>query len=231
METAFITLTNTGYIDYTLNCLASLDRIKSDIDLHCYCIGKEGYEILTSNGHLCTLIDEEINSNFQQYRSGNWSNIVHNKFCIIHENLQKFKYVCIIDGDIVLENKDFLPYLYASSDGYDILIQNDTMLNENNTNLCSGFMFIVSNASTIELFDPKHVEQYKDTVGWGDQKYINEIKDKLIYKILPLELFPNGQYYYANATTITPYIIHFNWVKGHEKKTKMQEYNRWYIGQ
>jgi hypothetical protein len=230
MSIAFITLTNTGYIDYTLNCLTSLQRVKSDLTLHSYCIGKEGYDILTAKGHTATLIDDNTNSNFQIYRTGNWSNIVYNKFCIIHNNLQKYDYVCITDGDIVFENKDFFSYLLATCEGNDLLIQNETMKNTDTTHVCSGFMFIKSTPITIELFDPKHVEQYKNTVGWGDQAYINKIKDKLTFKPLPLELFPNGQYYYANAARITPYLIHFNWVKGHEKQQRMKEYNKWYIG-
>ena len=76
----FITLTNTGYIDYTLNCLKSLENIKCDIKLHCYCIGKIGCDRLIENGYLCSSIDNESNSNFQKFRTGNWSNITFNKF-------------------------------------------------------------------------------------------------------------------------------------------------------
>jgi hypothetical protein len=47
---SFITLTNTGYIDYTLNCLESLKRINSKIDLKCYCIGVDGYVKLRKQG-------------------------------------------------------------------------------------------------------------------------------------------------------------------------------------
>jgi hypothetical protein len=109
----------------------------------------------------------------------------------------------------------------------DIVIQNDTLDDKDHTNLCSGFMFIKSSEKTIDLFDPKKVEKYAKP-GWGDQKYINKIISNLKYKVLPLQLFPNGMYYYNN-TKLNPMMIHFNWLRGHEKKEKMITHKKWYI--
>ena len=232
---AFITLTNTGYIDYTLNCLKSLKNINFDHELHCYCIGKAGKEILETQGYKCTLIEDEKNSNFQKFREGNWADIVFNKFNIIHENLLKNDYVCFTDGDIVYENPEFMNYLLENIGENDILIQNDAMADNSFSNLCSGFMFIKSNPTTLNLFDPKIAETKKkqwennQKFIWGDQEYINEIKKNLKFDTCPLKLFPNGKYYYNNASTITPYLIHFNWVSGHQKKQKMLSYKKWYI--
>ena len=225
----FLTLTNTGYINYTLNCLKSLEKINFDIDLHCYCIGKNGFEILKSKGYKTTLIDEEENSKFETFRKGNWSQITFNKFKIIYENLLKYNYVCITDGDIVFENSNFMNYLLQNINDNDILIQNDTMFDNDNSELCSGFMFIKSNQNTLELFNPKIIESNKRKLGWDDQVYINNIKNKLKYKKLPLDLFPTGKYYYTNHKKIKPYIIHFNWVIGHKKQDKMIKYNKWLL--
>jgi hypothetical protein len=225
----FITLTNTGYVDYTKNCLISLEKINCTYPLQCYCIGKEGYNTLKNNGYDCHLIDQEENSNFQTYRHDNWSRITYNKFKIIYDNLLQYDYVCITDGDITFENPEFMSYLMKHIGEYDILIQSESMTDEEDYLLCSGFMFIKSNRHTIKLFNPELTAEYKNTKEWDDQVYINEIKDKLKYKKLPLDLFPNGRYYFKNASTIKPYLIHFNWLIGHEKKQKMSEYNRWYI--
>lgn len=227
--TAFITLTNTGYIDYTLNCLKSLEKIGFDKSLHCYCIGEVGYNKLTEKGYKSTLINEEENSNMQIYRTGNWSNITFNKFKIIYENLRTHDYVLITDGDIVYTYPDFLNYLIEHIGENDILIQNDQLSDNDYSNLCSGFMFIKSNSTTLEMFHPNQMESKKNIVGWGDQLYINEIKTKLRYSLLPLDLFPNGQHYYNNHAKLSPYIIHFNWVLGHEKKKKMVEHGKWYL--
>jgi len=192
-------------------------------------MGKEGYEILKSKGYETTLIDEEENSNFQTFRKGNWSNITFNKFTIIHENLLKYKYVCITDGDIVYQNNNFMNYLLQNVGDYDMLIQNDRMSDKDNSQLCSGFMFIQSTDKTRKLFNPKLIEFNKFTVGWDDQVYVNNIKYKLKFKKLPLELFPNGRFYYINNKKINPYMIHFNFLYGHKKKERMMQYNKWLI--
>jgi hypothetical protein len=227
----FITLTNTGYIDYTLNCLKTLENIQSNINMNCYCIGRDGYNELRNKGYTCELIDEEENSNFQTFRNGNWSNITYNKFKIIYNNLLTNSYVLFSDGDIVYENSDFLEYLLSNIGDNDMLIQNDSPHNNDNddTQLCSGFMFIKSNPKTLLLFNPNRMKHKKNEIGWDDQVYINKIKHKIKYTKLPLHLFPNGKYYYKNYTNINPYIIHFNWIIGHEKKEKMQFFNKWYL--
>lgn len=227
----FITLTNTGYVDYTLNCLESLKRINFELLPRCYCIGEKGFKILAGLGYDCVLIDDEKNSNFQRFRKGNWSNITYNKFLIIHKNLLLHNYVCITDGDIVYENKIFMDYLLEQIKDNDILIQNDKNLSNkwSKLNVCSGFMFIKSNTKTLELFHPKNVENHKDKKGWDDQVYLNEIIEKLKYTLLPQNFFPNGSYYYSNNKKINPYLIHFNHVIGNEKKDKMIKYNKWFI--
>jgi len=226
MDFAFITLSNSGYIDYTLNCYKSLERIGlSPNILQTYVIGKEGYKIMKDSGYVCDLIDDESQSNFHSYNCDNWGDITFNKFTIIYENLLKYKYVCYTDGDIVFENAIFLEYLKNNIEPYDMLIQDE--YHDDNNDVCSGFMYIKSNEKTISLFNPEIVKQYKRPENWNDQIYINGIKDNMNYKCLPLDLFPNGKYYYNNSN-LTPYLIHFNWCIGNEKKYKMKHYGKWY---
>ena len=224
-DISFITLTNTGYVDYTLNCLESLRRINTKINLECYCVGIEGYNKLKNKGFNCNLIDDEKNSKFQIYQGKNWSNITYYKFEIIYENLLKNKYVCITDGDIVYENNTFFDFLLQNIGENDMLIQSEGLEYDD---LCSGFMFIKSNEFTISIFNPTNVELYKNVQNWDDQVYVNENKYKIKYKRLPLSLFPTGKYYYTYSNNINPYMIHFNWIKGHEKKQKMINYNKWF---
>ena len=222
---AFITLTNTGYVDYTLNCLRSLKNINMKKQLKVYCIGEEGYRLLNNNNFMCELIDsnDEDIINFQTYKNNKWSNITYYKFEIIYNNLLNNEYVCITDGDIVYENNQIFDYLLSHIEDNDLLIQSEGICN---LDLCSGFMFIKSNENTISLFNPKNIKIDK---GWDDQLYINSIKYKLKFKQLPLQLFPTGQYYYEYNNKISPYLIHFNFVVGHEKEKKMIHYNKWYV--
>jgi hypothetical protein len=235
---AFVTLTNSGYTEFTLNCLESLKRIGFSIPLHCYCIGKQGFDTLVSKGYSCTLIDDEQNSNLQSFRTGNWSNITHQKFKIIHENLLKYPFVCFTDGDIVYQSGAFYNYLFQNIGNNDMLIQNEGMENSDISHLCTGFMFIRSNEKTRSIFDPASSEQFKNIVGWDDQVYINTVRNELKIGILPLDLFPNGRYYYKNFPVkklsfikrSEPYLIHFNWiVGGHAKKQQMIYFDRWFM--
>lgn len=225
----FITLTNSGYKDYTLNCLKSLERIKCPQTLHSYCIGKDGYDILKSKKYDCTLIDDEKNSNFQTFRNGNWSNITYYKFKIIHDNLLTNEYVCFTDGDIIYRNNKIFNYLLDNIGDNDLLIQNELLDDNNDKTLGSGFMFIKSNPNTISIFNPDEVESFKDTLGWDDEVYVNEVKNKLKFKMLPLKLFPNGKYFYENSKKINPYLIHFNWIVGDKKKRQMVYFGGWYL--
>jgi hypothetical protein len=99
-------------------------------------------------------------------------------------------------------------------------------------------MFIQSNPNTLSLFNPSCMEDKKNIVGWDDQIYVNQIKDRLTYKKLPLELFPNGRFYYSSndrnrfslfKKKLHPFLIHFNWVVGHEKQNKMKYFKKWFI--
>jgi hypothetical protein len=225
----FITLTNNGYIDYTLNCYQSLKNIKSNIRLKSYCIGEEGLSILQLNGYDCEVV--ECDCNFQIFGNDRFNLVTYYKFEIIHKHLLNNKYVCITDGDIVYENNKVFDYLLDNIKDNDMLIQNEwhEWSDNNISPVCSGFIFIKSNENTINIFNPKNVREYSREQGWDDQIYINSIKDiYLKYKKLPVELFPNGCYYYEHYQNIQPYLIHFNCVLGNEKKTKMIQHNKWY---
>ena len=79
------------------------------------------------------------------------------------------------------------------------------------------------------VFNPLVIQENENKLGWDDQVYINNIKKQLKYILLPLELFPNGNYYYANSKKINPYLIHFNWLTGNDKMKKMKFYKKWYL--
>jgi len=224
---AFITLTNTGYVDYTLNCLESLCRSNTEKGLVSYCIGIYGYNKIKKNGFDCKLIDdkEDDNSKFIKFTDNDFARITYNKFKIIYENLLTHSFVCITDGDIVYEKNGIFDFLLTYIEDNDVLIQSEGLTHPD---LCSGFMFIKSNELTREVFNPENVTDNNEK-NWNDQVYVNKIKYKLKYKKLPLYLFPTGNYYYEYSINLDPYLIHFNWVVGHEKQKKMIQYKKWFI--
>lgn len=221
---AFITLTNNAYHHFTLNCLRSLKFLRGP-QLHTYCIGNDCAKQIQCEGFPVTVIDtDEELSQRQIFRKGRWGELTNKKLHIIHRNLKENDYVCYTDSDIVF-CKAFWDYLLYCIGNNDMLIQNDTMEDGFNGNLCSGFMFIKKNDRTMELFDPANTNNRINEIQFDDQAYINEIKHKLDFQLLPLDLFPNGKYFYNNSDKLDPMMIHFNWSK--DKQQAMRNFGYW----
>ena len=238
---AFITLTNNGYRELTLNCLKSLDNIGFEKKLHCYTIGEEFHNELVSKGYKSTLFktDKDSDKIYHRHLCANWESITKRKFDIIHKELLKNKYVCFTDGDIVYFKKKFMQYCLDNIEDNDLLIQNDSVLRDDNdhSNLCTGFMFIKSSDLTQHLFNPKVVYE-KVNKDWNDQIHVNEyILNKIKYKVLPLDLFPNGGKYLRVMDhqpevrkTFDPLMAHFNYVLGSFRKINhMKRLGKWYL--
>ena len=236
MIITFISLTNKGYIPFTLNCIESLKLINSEYKLNCYCIDVDSYNILNEcyDNDLVHKIQNQTYSNkeLQTFREGNWKEVVVNKFNIIYYNLLKYEYVLFSDGDIVFERDGFVQYCYnmIRQNDMDLLLQTDYINRDNSIRACSGFMFIKSNSKTKSLFDPSKINMHDFEC---DQIYINnKIKhntNDIRCGYLPQDLFPNGKYYYDNSKIIqNNYIIHFNCVRCNRKKYKMKKYGKLY---
>jgi hypothetical protein len=229
---AFITLTNTGYINYTLNCLESLRRIGSEVQLQSYCVGSEGCAKMKQNGYLCEEIDTNNRdqlSDMQTYKNTNWAGITFCKMPIIYKTLLAHDYVLFTDGDIVYENPNFYDYLIEQIGNNDLLIQDEWTHTYAIDSLCTGLMFIQSSSHIQRFFNPSNIDA--SSPSWDDQIYINHIRHNFKFKRLPLDLFPTGHYYYKNHLSLDPYVVHFNWLRGTEKEQKMRELNKWYIDQ
>ena len=112
---SFITLTNKGYINFTRNCIKSLENINFPKILKVYCIDNECYDTLSQEYEHTLLVSMDDNSRIgtlESWHQNNFSNIVIEKFKIIYENLCKHEYVLFTDGDIVFENSNFMGLLY-----------------------------------------------------------------------------------------------------------------------
>ena len=227
-EVAFITLTNAGYLEFTLNCYESLKQIGHENSLTSYVIGESSYNTLRKKGHPCVLIDEmkSKHEKLYYYRKNGWGDLMFQKIKIVHSMLKTHKYVCITDGDIVFEDPNFMNYCIENIKDLDILFQSNK-LNDEEKVICGGFAFIKSNEKTLKMYDisdiqPKNIKTEQDFLKGRMKKY--DIKKDC----LPLELYPNGRYYYENRNK-SPYMIHFNWITTDRKKGRMQKMGKWYL--
>ena len=233
---SMITLTNYGYYNITLNCLASLKRMNILCPIKIYCIDDKSTSYLKDklNDDDSTKIVSlgNIFEGGASYCDSNWSKVTLCKLCSIRKELDISPFVLFIDGDIVLEDSRFITHCYEKmlkDDTLDMLCQTEYKYNEKNqkseeSEICSGFMFIRSNEKTKKFFEVEGTYP-------NDQFYVNKHRHLINYELLPQELFPNGCYYYEKykSTDTKPFMIHFNFCFLCDKENKIKKYRKWYL--
>ena len=230
-ELNFITFTNAGYVDYTENLLASNKSNNANADIKVYALDESSFNYFSKIHDNVELFEkEDFANNYFSQADENFGNLMLVKFELIHRELLKKDNVVYVDGDIVFK-KDFVNDLSKFSPNVDIVFQNDLRPSKPNREwVCAGFMYIKSNETTQEFFKPtkklvKKFTKYKT----HDQSYINKNRKKFSYSILPLDQYPNGAHYYQYYESLTPSLIHFNYVRGDKKLELMREHGEWYI--
>ena len=224
-----ITLTNKGYIEFTDNLIASIEKNNINIDLDVCTMDSYSTDYFDKKNQNTNLITKSNKKKFLRQDSKNFGEYMIIKLNMIHSYLTKFEYILYLDGDIVIKD-EIINYLGEAMGSLDLLIQDDKNPKKPNLEyLCAGFMLIKSNRKTLDFFDTSKINNEELMEGLHDQGYINNNKDLLDYQRLPLELFPNGPYFYENSQNLNPKIIHFNYVLGSKKKSIMKDYEEWYI--
>ncbi len=231
---AFISLTNSGYLDFTRNCLASLKACGFEAEPRIYCADRAAGEALSCAGHDARYcgIDDDASGPLAIFGSREFGDIALQKIRVIHRCLLDHEFVLFTDADVTFEDSQFFPYLLEHIQGHELLIQNACMEDADHDNLCTGFWLIRSTENTRGLLDPVAAIRHRQSwvnENWQDQCYINAIKQQFDYALLPLELFPNGAYYRRNSMTINPYMVHHNWVLANEKESLMRKFGKWYL--
>jgi hypothetical protein len=224
-DICMITITNSGYKEVTKNSLASLRRLNMKLNIEVFTLDDGCSKDFIELGYKTTSLSTDLSMG-SKFKDNNWTNITLSKLKVIHSVLERYKMVFLVDGDIVFDRGDFLPYVYDimnNKPSLDLVSQIEFYINKQS--LCSGFMLIRSSEKTKHFFHPdRYSENYNN-----DQDYLNENKNKLNYERLPLELFPNGKFFYEKKPK-HPKIVHFNFVSGiQEKIKKIKKYGRWFI--
>ena len=239
-KTIITTLTNYGYLFYTLNMLKSLKPFGIDKKILVVCIDKKGANILRQQGYNTYCIDDITDvtlGKFCPWNSKGYDKICYLKLELIHQILSLNKNVLLIDGDIVFRKDPLEDIRIWWKDAiYDVWIQNDAQENRNTKNMCTGYMYIKSSDRLITLYDCVSEAGQKKYLTCAfdnnDQTYFNKyVKPACIFNALPLEKYPNGKMYYDNTDKLrdTAVIVHFNWVQGHQKMAKIKEHKMWLL--
>lgn len=241
-KTVITTVTNYGYLLYTLNMLKSLKQFGLEKKVFIVCIDKKGALILNNLGYSNVLCIDDSSKQINLEKFCPWNTKGYDKICylkleLIYRILNLNKNVLLIDGDIVFK-KDLIIDLreWWKDSRYDVWVQNDSQENRNTENMCTGYMFIKSSNKLKELYDcvseigkRKYTECAFDN---NDQSYFNKfVKPMCQFNALPLEKYPNGKMFYDNTAILnsSAVLVHFNWVKGHLKMAKMKEHKMWIL--
>jgi len=230
--TVLTTLTNYGYLLYTLNMLKSLRPYGLDRKVLIVTIDEKSHSILQNMGYNTICIHDSL-AKFFPWNSKGYDKICYYKLEMIYQILSLGYNLVLIDGDIVFQQNPVKDILEWNQSTEDVWIQNDSTDDNNITNMCTGYMFIRSNAKMIELYDCVSdigKEKYnKCALDNNDQTYFNKyVKPDCTMKALPLALYPNGDFFYKSSN-LTTVLVHFNWVKGHEKMAKMKAHKMWLL--
>lgn len=231
------TVTNSGYLLYTMNMLKSLEQFGLDKKILIFCIDKKASRTLSELGYNTFCIDDKELGKFCPWNSKGYDRICYLKLELIYRVLSLGINILLVDGDIVFLRNPLGDILKWSSDKiFDVWIQNDAQENMNTKNMCTGYMYIKSNERLIEMYDcVSELGQRKYmtcALDNNDQSYFNKfVKPGCMMEPLLLEKFPNGKFYYDNCDRIrdTAILVHFNWVQGHIKMAKMKEHKMWLL--
>ena len=234
-----VTLTNEGYLPYTRNLLASLEKTGLGKQMLVFCIDDASCRALRAEGILAYRVDYNgAASGFQRFHQGEFRAVAATKLSVIHELLKlRFK-VLFSDGDIVfLDNP--IPQMLTSLEKADLVIQNDdkhdTVERDSlQISLCTGFLLIRPTPHTLRSFNPDNMNA-EDAC---DQAYFNRIKSGVgSITVLDRHLFPNGSWFLDSpgndyeARKARAQMIHFNWRIGEEKLEAMKAHGLWFIGE
>ena len=165
------------------------------------------------------------------------------KYGALKAILHHGKTAVFLDTDVVIErNYESELTSYLGDSNFDGLIQS------NHIDLpCAGFFAFSPSAKDLvdNIFNDAFITScgyakgYTSLGGLSDQGFWTNVvfkptnhKPLMRLMLPPKRLYPNGNYFYENSDSIANdcRIIHFNCVKGQERKVeKMKQYGKWYL--
>ena len=236
-KTVITTLTNYGYLLYTLNMLKSLEPFGLDKKILIVCIDEPCATVLRNKGYHVYCINDKTLHKFSPWNTAGYDKICYLKLELLYRILSLHMNVLLVDGDIVFQKNPLPDVLqWSTNTQYDVYVQNDSQINTDTSNMCTGYLYIKSTSKMIEAYDcvsevgkQKYIQCAFNN---NDQSYFNDfVKPTCCMYALPLEKYPNGKMFYTHTNKVcdTAILVHFNWLKGHIKMARMKEYKMWLL--
>ena len=236
------TMTTNGYKYFTLNLVESLKKAKVSWNLMIVCVDRESYNFMMGMNIPCVFYKPEmpilVGTEPSQFGSQTFMTFNKIKLDLIEkirlEAPDSVKYITYMDGDIIVF-KDFMPHIkqkFLDLSNNILLFQNDDLYGVPNTraNGCTGFFTLKRTTLDKSPFFVDDLKLWKEVRE--DQVWVNNkiVEFGLPFNYLERDLFPNGPYVKNGAwRKCDPYLIHYNYIVGTDKKNYMKRLKHWFI--
>lgn len=231
------TLTNSGYLLYTLNLLKSLQPYGLDTSVFVVCLDTKGAEQLRKRGYRVYDVQRQSLGRFSAWNTKGYDAICYYKLVLLHRLLSLGYTTVFVDGDVVFRKNPVEEWVrWMACQDHDVWIQNDAQRDKDTTNLCTGYLMAKPHPAVVEAYDCLSEQgkvRYRGCAGDNnDQTYFNVyVKPVCRVFVLPLEFYPNGKMYMEHAEQMdkTAVLVHFNWIHGHHKMVEMKRRGMWLL--
>ena len=241
-DTLVWTMTTNGYKYFTLNLVESLKKCGIKWKLMIVCVDKESYNFMLSMNVPAIYIKPDVTvlvgTEPSQFGSNTFMTFNKIKLDLLEkirvEAPDSVKYITYMDGDIIVF-KDFVPHIkqkFVDLSNNVLLFQNDDLYGVPNTraNGCTGFFTLKRTKLEKSPFLVDNINLWKETRE--DQVWVNKkiVEYNIPFNYLERDLFPNGPYVKNGAWRKSdPYLIHYNYIIGSDKKNFMKRLKHWFI--
>ena len=194
-DVVFISVSNMGCIDLTLNHLESIKRAGMT-NYVAYAIDSLCYETLHSKGYTTHLLGRDDMNQYHNFNTPGFDHISFMRYHVIDKLLREGKTVWYLDVDTVVI-QDLNAYIDVVKDTFDVALQDDCYMP------CTGCMLFFPSALSLV----KPMVETRD-FSKNDQIYFLKFLNasKLRIGILNRNLFPNGLLYF-NKDSLDPKFI------------------------
>jgi hypothetical protein len=236
------TYCNFGYVDFVNNYIHRIKELQNNWNLLVVCIDKPSYEYFQNLNYKHTIL-YELTDNTVFNEIGNDRFI---KLCFLKLDCLQFiyKFLCELYNDNI--NDYVKQLLYTDTDMFvyrdfiddldnyldkEIFLygQSDFYYNQYNPYyICTGFLiFNFNNLNYNHYFQLLNYHNHNINIlqynvgPSGDQQFVNSIINHFPMKLLPRNLYPNGDYINNNDIPKDALLIHYNWMTGYNKHKNM----------
>ncbi|OBZ83616.1 UDP-galactose:fucoside alpha-3-galactosyltransferase [Choanephora cucurbitarum] len=238
---------NFGMRHHVYNWIESLKRTGQKKFL-IFCFDQKLYDHLKAAGysrHASMIPDiwfhTQVEADFKTYFSKEYRIITHSKTLVVQQLLYLDINVFFSDVDIIWLRPNIVDYvntLMQMRQETHVLFQQEGM---NQQEVNSGFYLMRPSlemkrllAETIAIQDANDAKTQQGAMNMALDKLNLDLRTGSVVLLDALH-FPNGFVYFTqdlpNKHGIKPFIIHANYLVGEEKKTKLKEYDYWYLNE